>query len=86
MTISQIVTTTEKITKPPPSTMRSQKCNERSRRRHSARATSIGAQFTSAMERSLRRARYGPRLGQRLREPRQHHKVRMERDPLAIPS
>ena len=58
MTISQIVTTTEKITKPPPSTMRSQKCNERSRRRHSARATSIAAQFTAAMERSLSRERY----------------------------
>jgi hypothetical protein len=40
--------------------MRSQYCHERSRRRHSACATSIGTQFTEAMERSLRRERYDP--------------------------
>jgi hypothetical protein len=82
MTISQIVSTTEKSTKPPPSTMRSQKCNERSRRRHSARAPFIVAQLTAAMKRGLRRERNGSCLRERLRQPRQHQSVSVKRDPL----
>lgn len=54
MTISQIVNTTEKSTKPAPSRMRSQRFHKRSRRCHSARVTFIGAQLTAAMKRGLR--------------------------------
>jgi hypothetical protein len=52
MTSSRIVNTREKSTKPATSRMRSQRFHKRSRRRHSARASFIGAQLTAAMKRA----------------------------------
>jgi hypothetical protein len=82
MTISTIVNTREKSTKPATSRMTSQRFHKRSRRRHSARASFIGAQLTAATKRGPTPRAERLALDHAPPTPREQHKVGVKPDTL----